>query len=120
MLFMLPKWNYARFYASIIGRSLNGLGGVFPAGVKPDSPSRGGPFLLPPFSTVRSAVLQWKVGWVKIMVFVRYISPVEHQKFLFGGYGRLVYAEAGDAVAESVVGRLSSCKRATVRTISGE
>ena len=22
MLFMLPRWNYARFYASIIGRSL--------------------------------------------------------------------------------------------------
>ena len=31
-----------------------------------------------------------------------------------------MYAEAGDAVAESLVGRLSSCKRATVRTISGE
>ena len=53
------------------------------------------------------------------MVFVRYTSPVE-LKFLFGGYGRLVYAEAGDAVAESLVGRLSSCKHATVRTISGE
>ena len=36
------------------------------------------------------------------------------------GYGRLVYAEAGDALAESLVVRLSSCKRATVRTISGE
>ena len=49
------------------------------------------------------------------MVFIRYISPVE-----FGGSGRLVYAEAGDAVAESLVLRLSSCRRATVRTISGE
>ena len=41
-------------------------------------------------------------------------------KFLFGGYGRLVYAEAGDAVAESLVMRLSSCKRATARAVSGE
>ena len=32
----------------------------------------------------------------------------------------MLYAEAGDAVAESLVVRLSSCKRATVRTISGE
>ena len=31
-----------------------------------------------------------------------------------------MYAEAGDAVAESLVVRLSSCKRTTVRTISGE
>ena len=53
------------------------------------------------------------------MVFVRYSSPVEH-KFLCSGYGRLVYAEAGDAVAESQVVRLSSCKCATSRTISGE
>ena len=50
---------------------------------------------------------------------VRYTSPV-NIKFLFGGYGRLVYAEAGDAVAESLVGRLTSCKRVAVRTISGE
>ena len=53
------------------------------------------------------------------MVFARYTNPVEI-KFIFGGYGRLVYAEAADAVAESLVVRLSSCKRATVRTISGE
>ena len=31
-----------------------------------------------------------------------------------------MYAKAGDAVAESLVVRLSSCKRATVRTIYGE
>ena len=53
------------------------------------------------------------------MVFVRYTNPVDHQ-VSFGGYGRLVYAEAGDAVAESLVVRISSCKRATARTISGE
>ena len=48
-------------------------------------------------------------------------QPRRTSSFLFGaGYGRLVYAEAGDAVAESLVGRLSSWKSATVRTISGE
>ena len=31
-----------------------------------------------------------------------------------------MYAEAGDAVAESLMVRLSSCKCATARTISGE
>ena len=49
------------------------------------------------------------------MVFVKYISAVE-----FGGSGRLVCAETGDVVAKSLVVRLSSCKRVTVRTISGE
>ena len=43
------------------------------------------------------------------------------RRLSFGGCGRLVYAEVGDAVvAESLVVRLSSCKCATVRTISGE
>ena len=35
----------------------NGMERVFLAGVRPDSPSRGDPFLLLPFSTVRSVVL---------------------------------------------------------------
>ena len=47
-------------------------------------------------------------------------QPRRTSSFFFGGYGRLIYAEAGDAVGERLVGRLSSCKRATVRTISGE
>ena len=46
---------------------------------------------------------------------VRYTSPVKHQVYFW-----LVYAEAGDAVAESLVVRLSSWKRAIARTISGE
>ena len=96
------------------------VGGVFPFVVRPDSPSRGDPFLLPPLSTVRLVVLRWKLGWVEIIVFVRYTSHVEHQVSFWCRYGRLVYAEAGDAVAESLVGHLSSCKLATVRTISGE
>lgn len=37
-----------------------------------------------------------------------------------GGYGGLVYTEAGDALAESLVVRRSFCKRATLRTLSGE
>ena len=32
----------------------------------------------------------------------------------------MVYAEAGDAVAKSLLVRISSFKRATARTISGE
>ena len=42
------------------------------------------------------------------MEFVRYTNPVK-LKFLFGVSGRLVYAEARDAVVESPVVRLSSC-----------
>ena len=38
------------------------------------------------------------MGWVEIIVFVRYTSPVENIKFLFGASGRSVYAEAGDTV----------------------
>ena len=47
------------------------LEGGFQAGLRPDSPSRGDLFLLPPFSTVRSVVFRWMLGWVEVMVFVR-------------------------------------------------
>lgn len=40
-----------------------GWGEIFPAGVRPDSTSRGDLFLLPAFSTVRSVVFRW-MFWV--------------------------------------------------------
>ena len=51
----------------------------FPAGVRPDSPSRGDAFLLSPYSTVHSVVLRWKLGWVEIMVFDRYTGPTKRR-----------------------------------------
>ena len=42
------------------------------------------------------------------MVFVRYTNPVNIKFFLFSGLIRLVFAEAGDAVAESLLVGLSS------------
>ena len=49
----------------------NGLGRVFPAGVRPGSPWRGGDaFLLPHYSVDHSVVLRWRLNWVETMVFV--------------------------------------------------
>lgn len=56
----------------------NGLGGLS-EGVMPYSPSRGSPFLVPPYETVCLAVLRWRLGWVEFMVFIRYTSPAERQ-----------------------------------------
>ena len=59
--------------------------------------------------------------WVglKSLCWSRIPAP-QNIKLPFGGSGILVYAEAGDAVPERVVLRLNSCKRASVRTITGE
>ena len=86
-----------------------GWGGVFPAGIRPDSPSRG------PFACLAMEVGLGQNHGVRLVH-----EPRRTSSFYFCGYGRLVYAEAGNAMAGSLVGRLSLCKRATARTISGE
>jgi len=55
------------------------VSGGLSGGCKAGLTLKGDPVLLLPFSTVRSVILWLKVGWVEIMAFVRYISPVEHQ-----------------------------------------
>lgn len=57
------------------------VGEVFPVSVRPDSPSRGNAFLLPPYSAIRSVAERWTLGEVVIMiiVFVSYTRPSKFQ-----------------------------------------
>ena len=60
--------------------------------------------------------VEFRLG--RITVFARYTNSAESHKF--GGFTGVAYAEAGDAVAESLVVHRSSYKRATLLTIHGD
>ena len=42
-------------------------------------------YLILPYLIVHSIVLRWKLGWVEIIVFVRYTSPAERQLSILVG-----------------------------------